>query len=574
MSVPELTAEEVAYYASLQLADPDEATLAAFIAQPPHRSGVGCSSATLAVTPTSARASPPALSTDDEVDDVTACRQRRRRSSSSSPPSRRSSSTTGAMPQMQTRWQRLLLASEGHLASSPPTAQVGVTHILDRDERVGGVAGMAEAALQTRCVDLSARRLTSTASVQCFLNATHVYLQHNGLTTLDGIELLSQLQVLAVQHNRLTSLAALRELDHLFYLDARDNCVQTPVSALLRDQLPCGSLASLSLSGNPCCDDLPVADGDTRERHRAYAQMVREVCPLLEQLEGVSVSDEHGTGGCSTHSSSSSSSSSSGGGEDRVVAESAQSRASARRARGAVEWARAAAASRDRSRAPSSGGPDGGGGSDGAPLAGLPRQSSANRGTGGGVALVEEEEARLAHQLLLRRGAETATEPATAPTRAAASELSAAPLSHALLDGRRDSLQQLYQNLQYTQEVGQARQQRDMAAHWDDVSRVLQTAQALQHDRRRRLQQRLLEQTPAYAEALRQLEAESYTKDLNRYRSGHAGADARAVHTSGVDTPATLAATARPAREAKEAKSTRSSVAKHLPTPPPPRRRR
>ncbi|CAJ1006655.1 putative Leucine Rich repeat (2 copies) [Leishmania naiffi] len=629
MSIPHLTAEEMAYYASLSLEDPDEAELAAFLAgtqqeHEGHPRETGAASSSTA----------PSAGKNGSTLIMSSCAPTCERFDSSD--------VEGLPPRCAVvpvnRWQSSTFASttlakwlsSAELFPAPKSATLdnstrySITQVLEKDNLVGGVAGIADAALQTRYVDLPARQLTSVASIQCFLNATHVYLQHNALTHLEGVELLSQLQVLVVHHNQLTSLAPLQQLDNLFYLDVSHNNLSSSVDVLLRNELPCLRLKSLNLSDNPCwyrCGGR-ASDVDGGKQPRTYVQQMCAACPLLERLDDVDIADDEEV---VQHSDSSTESDVS----DALVRRStggppSRPRSIAiRRVHDAVEAARAAslrAASVPQMHpchSPASS--DSLSSSGGAELS-LRSQSAVKASK---VALLEEEQARLVHQLMMlrRRTADAAPEslkvadtlstspphfnrstagnkhsqPEAATTEAPA-ELKVAQHAYSTADvsefyGAQSDTLQLYRNLQYTQEVSQARLLRDLAAHWDDVSRVLQTAQALQHDRRRRLQQRLQGHTPAYTESLALLEKESHAKDLDSYRNsgGHRKGTPTGIHVltgAPVAPPAATGANVSPAVDDKGAPSTSftsthplgktegnskkcSSASEHVPKPPP-----
>lgn len=554
MSLPELTPEELAYYASLNLAEPDADALAAFLTE------------SQANTDGAAAAADPADRHDDHSEAAASrfdtCPTPRDGSITSDAAALSlarpaTSSTAAALARRRLSGSPLLGAPSAAAATGGPRAtRYGVTQLLDADGLVGGVAGMADAALQTRCVELPGRHLTTTLPIQCFLNVTHVYLQHNALADLDGMELLSQLQVLVAHHNQLTSLTPLKELERVVYVDASFNRLTEPVARLLRDALPCATLQSLDLRHNPFLDAAGAA------RQQAYRSEVCAACPALERLDGEDVDSSDTDTDASGDSEAGSSGRASAAQE---VAARGRDSLRSRRVLGAIAAARAAAASTPPPLQPPQqpqGGDASSSGSDaevrldpGADAAAAaevvvaprPHTAAAYRA----AALLEEEQTRLVHQLRARHAQAsskaTAEVAAVSTTRASSASVSesgdtapavssAAELLPVLESEPTDVVSAathadallLYQNLQYTQAVGQARLQRDVAAHWDDVARVLQTAQALHQDRRRRLQQRLQEATPAYAESLRLLQQESYVPDLAGYRSGKLVAAARA----------------------------------------------
>ncbi|KAG5483530.1 hypothetical protein CUR178_07851 [Leishmania enriettii] len=609
MSIPNLTPEELAYYASLHLADPDEAALAGFLAETqqgdegyPRKTGATPLSTAASAcgneeTPlNSSRVPAGELFESGGVEEVPPRH-------GVAPVDRRRPSTSASTAPARSRLSARLLPAPTTLTASSST-RYSVTQLLKKDDLVGGVACIAEAALQTRCVELPARQLTSMDPILCFLNATHVYLQHNTLRGLEGVELLSQLQVLVAHHNQLTSLAPLQQLERLFFLDVSDNNLSASVVTLLRDELPCPSLKSLNLSNNPCWSRCggAASGGDGGERHRAYVQQICAACPLLERLDDVEVDGGEEVlqrSGSSTESVVSDA-------LERWPASAAgaalpQGGTSAlRRVRQAVEDARAADATASkqpidtcRSLAPA-------GSLSDCEVALHPQPH--NSGHAKEAALLEEEQARLVRQLILRRSVDAAPEASVAvgtltaspllidrcggvtdhlSPRCTATEAPGALKSmqitksvtdaSALYSARGGTLQ-LYRDLQFTQEVSQARLQRDVAAHWDNVSRVLQTAQVLHQDRRRRIQQRLQEHTLAYTESLRLLEKESCAISLDRYRSRQKSrTDARtcmnAAAPAPVAPPVVSSACAPPLKNAEEKKD--PSASKHAPRPPP-----
>ncbi|KAG5509630.1 hypothetical protein JKF63_06335 [Porcisia hertigi] len=637
MSVPNFTAEELAYYASLNLDDPDEATLEAFLAETEQVPEYHTSD-------TDTTSSNTAASAVEDGEALATSRDKPPREHFICSGVGKVAPERGTAPfdhRLSTS-ASTVLAKRRLSAGLPPvpvssttgsSTRYGFTQVLEKEKLVGGVEGIADAALQTRCVELPAKQLTSTAPIQCFLNATHVYLQHNTLTDLAGVELLSQLQVLVVHHNQLTSLAPLQQLDRLFYLDVSHNSVSSSVDALLRDELPCASLKSLNLSHNPCwtqCGEGAVNGAE--ERHRAYVQLVCTACPLLERLDDVEVED--GEEVVVPHSGSSTESEASSALEQppATVADTSPSKArgiAVRRVHHALETARSARtppgvphrhtrSSPEPSSCISSG------------VAGPSLQPHSSDEVEE-LTLLDEEETRLVHQLILRRAVDGALESpkgvetpstddplhlsrncagsahphASAPVTEAAAERRTGELTEITADesallGTRSNTLQLYRNLQFTQAVSQARLQRDMLAYWDDVSRVLQTAQALQQDRRRRLQQRLQGQTPEYMDSLALLQKESYVKDLDRYRSSDwikkhasAGNDAAAsvsvappsvaapsvgaavakkiTDVGGNSTPAASSASKRAPGKAPKKTPMDVSAPKRVPKPPAPR---
>lgn len=533
MSAPALTQEEVDYYASLNLEDPDEEELQLFSSYATKAEHEG--------TPAAAP-SPP-----------TEAAVALRRPSSAA-------------------------ASAGARVGRAVGGRCGVTDVLDKTDLVGGVAGMADAALQTRVVELPGRALSSTAAVQCFLNATHLYLQHNALVSLEGLELLQDLRVLVVHHNSLTSAAPLQELTELFYLDLGDNALPL-LDVLLEKELPCARLRYLSLRGNPCLRDVE-SDGGSRE---AYVAAVQAACPALEYLDGAQLTSDRDSEGEEESEAMV---------EASPVAEHTARRHGSRRAHELMEAARAGGVPTASSSpvSPSLAAGDGSREDAGRPLsASVSASTSAKHATP-----LEREEERLVRQLQLHC---SQSRPGTAAAAAAHKpnerDDTFGEDADAAVGGGVGDVLQLFQGLQYTRDVTQARQQRDLAAHWDDVSRVLQTAQGLQQDRRRRMHERLQSNTESYTATLQLLQRESYTQDLDRYRkdsngSGGDGGGAAPKATSApsqpqpaakvkgpVQTPTPAAPPTTAAAKPKKnsvAKKGEKAAPKHVPKPPPPRK--
>ncbi|KPI89649.1 hypothetical protein ABL78_1230 [Leptomonas seymouri] len=515
MSDPILTPEELNYYASLELADPDDEALDKFLHD-----------------------GPPSPSPHEG-----------QRASKPSMPSPSSSSSSIPSPAAATRRRLSISALTSSTAAlTRPTSastaitgvhtlhgnRCGVTDVLDKSDLVGGIAGMADAALQTRLIELPGRGLSSISSIHCFLNATHLYLQHNVISSLDGLEMLSRLQVLVVHHNMLTSVEPLRRLERLFYLDVSDNKMEA-LPTLLEHELPCESLQYLNLKGNPfhrSLAALPTSEGSAA--HDVYVATVCAACPKLECLDDVQLSSD-----ADEETSEAAATTDEEGERQRGVANDAAnarnssvggggcSNSTTRRVQGIVEAARAAAQARHNP------GKDGNGNASSRTTISSSTKEGEVPGDARGQTVsavsavltsthatpLEVEEERLLQQLLRR----TPGESASALTTDNNEGPNAPPQSRSETDelSSRNSVAdalQLYQSLQYTQRVSQARQQRDITAHWDDVSRVLQTAQALQQDRRRRIHERLQEDAPCYTETLQLLQKESYTSDLDRYR--------------------------------------------------------
>ena len=559
VSTPELTAEELRYYASLDLVDPDDAALERFLrhdtpSSSPLDVGVAAAAATDPQAPnTSTRLSSSSFSSSSSASSSAAATRIRPMSAAAAAGTSRVTSDEGGNN------------GGGGASTVQRSSCGGITNVLDRTDLVGGVAGMADAALQTHIVELPGRQLTSVASIQCFLNATHLYLQHNELRSVEGLELMPQLQVLVIHHNALSSVAPLRSLDRLFYLDVSWNQLGT-LSALLEKELPCERLQYLSLQGNPCHGSIT--------NHSDYVATVSAACPRLTYLDDVRLvsaaaaddddDDEEKEEKEASDAEEGKKAANEKEAEETETSASTDAKrgnsaggggSSSRRVHEIVQAARAAARMEHDSSSEATEG----------------NKTDAHEGqrstssmvsssvTSKSAAPLEQEEERLMRQLLLLRTSDAA--------------VSAASRKKDDSDTSAENARQLFQDLQYTQEVSQARQRRDIAAHWDDVSRVLQTAQGLQQARRRRMQERLSEDTPSYAATLQLLRQESHTEDLNSYRRARAPptvpASASAATPKGEETHATAAA----------AKTKRASVTKkaetgqlRVPKPPLPKR--
>ena len=113
-------------------------------------------------------------------------------------------------------------------------------------------------ALSDRLMDLKRLRLdrlridSMDGLDLCSEKCTHLMMQHNWLTEIDGLQFFDKLQYLVLSHNRLTIIDGVSHLRSLQYLDASHNeiaRVPRPSS-----QLPCDSLMALELNGNPCAE--------------------------------------------------------------------------------------------------------------------------------------------------------------------------------------------------------------------------------------------------------------------------------------------------------------------------------
>jgi hypothetical protein len=111
-----------------------------------------------------------------------------------------------------------------------------------------------------------------------------LYLQHNRLTRIAGLETLLRLEFLALGGNRLTRLEGLATLRSLRVLDVSENLIQE----LPDDELPAG-IRIFNGYGNPVANTDPTA----------YVQRVLALLPACECLDGTDVEREHvpGAGG-------------------------------------------------------------------------------------------------------------------------------------------------------------------------------------------------------------------------------------------------------------------------------------
>jgi hypothetical protein len=115
-----------------------------------------------------------------------------------------------------------------------------------------GADALAEQLMGLTRLRLDRLRLDSMDGLDiCSGSATHLQLQHNLLTCIDGLEFFDQLQYLVVAHNQLTDLSGVSHLRKLLSLDASCNRIaRVDAKACLPPQL-----LSLELSGNPCAGD-------------------------------------------------------------------------------------------------------------------------------------------------------------------------------------------------------------------------------------------------------------------------------------------------------------------------------
>lgn len=152
--------------------------------------------------------------------------------------------------------------------------------IVPKVNRKGDNDAIAETILEVHHVELIDRGLLTTSSAELFLNATHIFLQHNLIEELDGLQLLDNLHVLVVHHNKIRSLQPLGILSHLTYLDVSNNLIE---HVSIDWDFP-DTLEVLDLRHNPCC---PETNSDTSDEEKfAYRERVMLHLPCLVELDG------------------------------------------------------------------------------------------------------------------------------------------------------------------------------------------------------------------------------------------------------------------------------------------------
>ncbi|KAJ9530212.1 hypothetical protein QJQ45_023497 [Haematococcus lacustris] len=100
---------------------------------------------------------------------------------------------------------------------------------------------------------------------------THLYLQHNQLTSMAAMAAFPQLRLCSLSSNHITSVEGVQHLQHLLALDLGDNAIE----ALEPAQLPL-CLRILKLVGNPCVRD-PSAARQLRVSVQAHLQLLRDL---------------------------------------------------------------------------------------------------------------------------------------------------------------------------------------------------------------------------------------------------------------------------------------------------------
>lgn len=152
--------------------------------------------------------------------------------------------------------------------------------IVPKVNRKGDNDAIAETILDVHHVELIDRGLLTTSSAELFLNATHVFLQHNLIEELDGLQLLDNLHVLVIHHNKIRSLQPLGILPHLTYLDVSYNSIE---HVSIDWDFP-DTLQVLDLRHNPCCPETNPNSSD--EETSAYRERFILHLPCLVELDG------------------------------------------------------------------------------------------------------------------------------------------------------------------------------------------------------------------------------------------------------------------------------------------------
>lgn len=100
-----------------------------------------------------------------------------------------------------------------------------------------------------------------------------LYLSHNGIERIEGIENLTNLRILDISSNRITSLEGISTLVNLTDLWANDNQIES-LDDVEKYLLPVKSHLSVAyMRGNPCASDTQ------------YRLRMKYILPRLEQLD-------------------------------------------------------------------------------------------------------------------------------------------------------------------------------------------------------------------------------------------------------------------------------------------------
>nr|CCC94933.1 putative leucine-rich repeat protein (LRRP) [Trypanosoma congolense IL3000] len=391
---------------------------------------------------------------------------------------------------------------------------------LPASGRVGGVDAMADAVLQQQQLHAADCGLRDTLPIECFLNLTHLYMQHNEVESLEGLTLMARLRVLVVHHNAVVTLRPIAVLTTLNFLDARHNKIEEINPA---EDLPCESLKYLALLDNPCS-----MNGGT-----AYREKVIRTCKNLTMLDDSPV-------GSSDKGEEESESDSEGSGEeesdylgDSLLGDNAERTLNISGAVSASSQLRLCQSLKMSKVVPLS----------------LSTISPKLPAVKGDLVTTSDEKMtdRLCEQLRHRSanirqmagrhawgealpyddawecdevGAHNSFDryPASGGKEVIrpSSSLSASLPTDLLQE--RATKARLYDDIQFALDTNDTRVQQLAEAVWDDVGKVLCTRQALVGHRRQRMEESQQQPSSAYAKCLEVLQEESREKNLDKYR--------------------------------------------------------
>ncbi|CAD2219654.1 hypothetical protein AGDE_14310 [Angomonas deanei] len=332
--------------------------------------------------------------------------------------------------------------------------------VLTKSDIVGDTDLISEAVLKVKNVELVERGLTSTLVAETFLNATHLYLQHNSITELDGLQLLAHLKVLVVHHNKVETVQPLALLDNLMYLDASDNCIATVQAEW---DFPTNSLEYLDLQNNPCVPS-------DKESYATFAAKICDAVPNLKYLNEVSLASD--------------SSEDEEEGEKETTAVSSEARPRVRLQQTLLDAKDA--------------------------------QSFKNKSN-----LENTEKTRLLSQFENRSKAKreltrkVLTENEKTP--GTEEDVVLGDFLGRELEEARHMHSKMYGDIMFASEVTQDRLVRSLEEQWDGVAKVVQSRHAAVSERRRRLQEKSA-QSEAYKEGLQLLLQEARCEDADAYR--------------------------------------------------------
>lgn len=201
---------------------------------------------------------------------------------------RKSRGVTHAVEGTDRRWK----SSRGDTRARPFDTHDLIQAVLTPEERVGGLDAMVEALSAVRVVELQDMGIDESSILELLGNMTHLYVPHNSLRELQGLQTAANLTVLVVHHNKLTSLRELAELECLTFIDASWNDIEELDVA---NHLPCGSLTGLNLIGNPCSpryDEVASPKSEDDEYVVVYRTEVLRCCPRLRMLDDFPIDTE------------------------------------------------------------------------------------------------------------------------------------------------------------------------------------------------------------------------------------------------------------------------------------------